>query len=211
MFARILSAEAPTSALTQSANRVQADCAELGKAIDAGKIGDIVAKHQKLIGDYYEDVRSQAERSFRAAMAVAKIGFWVLIGSLLCAIVFKALPHFWADRPSNAEMVPNIAWIGVVSGFLIEFIAGINFVLCARGSKQFSAFDICLERTNRYLLAYKISEEMNENRDATLRELICIMANAPMITRQDVGAVDAKLGVPRGTTLKANSAEGKAS
>lgn len=206
MFAKILGTEfsASTSAVPQSLDRVQQDCDELCKAIDEGKLGDIVGKHQKLIGHYYEDVRSQAEQSFRSAIAVAKIGFLVLIGSLVCALIFKALPI--VDRSWTAEMSPNVAWIGVVSGILIEFIAAINFWLYARGSKQFNAFHICLERTNRYLLAYKISEQISENRDKTLRDLVCIMANAPMITRQDIVSVD-EIGMPKSTLVKANSAE----
>jgi hypothetical protein len=47
-----------------SAAEMQKTCEQLREAIDTGKIGDIVAKHEKLILHYYEDVQDQAKQSF---------------------------------------------------------------------------------------------------------------------------------------------------
>jgi hypothetical protein len=101
----------------------------------------------------------------------------------------------------------TVGGIGVVSGVLIEFIAAITFWLYSRVSSQFGAFHICLERTHRYLLAYKISEQIKGDRDATLRDLVCIMANAPMITRADIGAVQSERGTDRRLTQMLPSAQ----
>jgi hypothetical protein len=188
---------------------MQKACDDVGEAIDTGKIGDIVAKHEKLILHYYEDVQNQAKQSFRAASSVAQIGFWVLIGTLAYALTFDALGRFQIGGPAMAEASLTVAKIGLVSGALIEFIAGINFWLYARGARQFSAFHICLERTHRYLLAYKIGDEITENKDDTLRQLVCIMANAPMITREDIDAADSRSGVVKSAQLNAISAEVK--
>jgi hypothetical protein len=87
-----------------------------------------------------------------------------------------------------------VGTIGTVSGVLIEFIAAIAFWLYARAARQFGAFHICLERTHRYLIAYKIADGMKENKDATFRDLVCIMANASMITRADIEAVGSNEG-----------------
>jgi hypothetical protein len=38
-------------------------------------------------------------------------------------------------------------------------------------------------------LAYKIAEKMRSHRDETLSHLVSVMANASMITREDVEAV----------------------
>jgi hypothetical protein len=54
--------------------------------------------------------------------------------------------------------------------------------------KQFGAFHICLERTHRYLLAYKMVRETKDNSDGTIRDLACIMAKAPMISPADIYA-----------------------
>jgi hypothetical protein len=44
------------------------------------------------------------------------------------------------------------ASLGVTAGSLIQVISGINFYLYARAARQFAAFHVCLERTNRFIL-----------------------------------------------------------
>jgi hypothetical protein len=145
---------------------------------------------------YYKDVQKHAKESFNAAKSAAKIGFWVLIGTLAYALIFDGLSRFPITHATSQTSLP-VAKIGIVSGALIEFIDGISFWLYARVSNQFSAFHICLERTHRYLIAYKITEKINDGKDETLRDLVCIMANAPMITRQDIDAVDSRRSIPK--------------
>jgi TRADD-N domain-containing protein len=159
-------------------------CSELGHAIDAGKMGEIVAKHEHLILAYYKDVQRQANKSFDTARTVAQWGFYVLICTLIYTLVIDGISRI-TQAPQDARNLMTVATIGGVSGALMEFIAGITFWLYARGARQFGAFHICLERTHRYLLAFKITEEMKE-KDPTLHNLVCIMANAPMITRGDI-------------------------
>jgi hypothetical protein len=161
-------------------------CDEVGEAIDKGKIGEIVAKHEKLILQYYGDVQDQAKRSFDTALKFAKIGFGVLIGTLLWVLFFDVLARFQIGGMTEASF--KVASMGVVSGIFIEFIAAVAFVLYARGAKQFGAFHICLERTHRYLLAYKIAEQLGQKKEDTFRDLVCIMANAPMITMEAFGS-----------------------
>jgi hypothetical protein len=172
--------------MIQQLTEKEKTCDELREAIDNGKMGDIVAKHEKLILQYYEDVQRQAKQSFNSAKFVAQIGFWVLIVTLTYALVFDALNRFQKVGLSMKGSSLTVAGVGVVSGILIESIAGINFWLYARGARQFSAFHICLERTHRYLLAYKIASEIKEDKDKTVASLVCIMANAPMITQDDI-------------------------
>jgi len=90
----------------------------------------------------------------------------------------------------NSGDLLKVSSIGVVSGVLIEFIAGVNFWLYRNATRQFNAFHICLERTHRYLIAYKMIEEIGGERKAEIAEqVVCIMANAPMITAQEIGRV----------------------
>jgi hypothetical protein len=168
---------------------LQKTCAELSTAIDKGKIGDIVAKHEELIVHYYMDVQNQANASFNTARFAAKIGFWVLITTLAYVLTIDGLSRFRKPEMANESFAaPGV--VGLVSGALIEFIAGVSFWLYSRGAKQFGAFHICLERTHRYLLAYTIAEKIQAGKNETLRDLVCIMAHAPMITRQDMNAID---------------------
>jgi hypothetical protein len=172
-----------------SMNPKEQACHEVGLAINEGSLGEIVAKHEKLILKYYEDVQEQAIRSFNTARRTATVGFGILIATVVYVFLFDAL-HRVNIVPSALE---SPAIIGVVSGALIEFIAGVTFLLYSQSAKQFSAFHICLERTHRYLIAYKMVEKMGAEKDDTLRDLVCIMASAPMIGQGTVNQVD----VPR--------------
>jgi hypothetical protein len=164
--------------------RLQQLCNDMAGAVK-GDLGDIVAKHEELILEYYRDVRSQATGSFAAARMVASIGFGTLIATVAYALIFDALTRFKVIPPPIGNMTMTIANVGLISGALIEFIAAIAFWLYSRTARQFGAFHICLERTHRYLLAYKIAHETGEGHEATLRDIACIMANAPMIGRTE--------------------------
>lgn len=153
-------------------------CAELSEAIDKGGLGGIYDKLQSLIMHYYLDVQAQAQSSFAVARNLAIAGFLVLIGTLVAI----PLMHHYGLTGSHV----TFATAGVISGIVIEYIAKIAFDLYGRTAKQFGAFHICLERTHRYLLAYKIAERTTENKERTLHDLVCIMANAPMITQGDI-------------------------
>jgi hypothetical protein len=165
--------------------------------MDTGTVGDIVKKHENLILKYYEDVQRQAKKSFESAKYVARIGFWVLIATLAYTLIFDALARIQIPGLVMAQPSITVVSMGAVSGALIEFIAAINFWLYSRASRQFGAFHICLERTHRYLVAYKIAGEIGDKKDETLEKLVCIMANAPMITHQDVEAVGSKSGIAK--------------
>jgi hypothetical protein len=147
-------------------------------------MGEIVAKHERLILQYYKDVQHQAKISIDTACTVARWGFYVLIATLTYTLIMDLMSRL-THVPQDTQNLMTVGTIGAVSGALMEFIAGITFWLYARGARQFGAFHICLERTHRYLLAFKITEQMKE-KDATLHNLVCIMANAPMITRGDI-------------------------
>jgi hypothetical protein len=172
---------------------VEKVCEELGLAVAGGKLGDIVAKHEKMILHYYQDVQEQAQKSFATARRFGWSGFGVLVGTLLYVIVLDALGRPGTGTTEATANADSAAWmtvasVGMVSGFLIEFIAAVGFWLYRRTSEQFAAFHICLERTHRYLIAYKISSEMSGgDKESTMRDLVCIMAKAPMISRSDLG------------------------
>jgi hypothetical protein len=159
-------------------------------------MGQIVAKTEKLILHYYEDVQAQAIQSFRSAKVAAYVGFVVLLCSVgyLMVVDFLTLIHRITPQQNVSRM--DIAWVGIASGTIVEFIAGVNLLLYGRAARQFGAFHICLERTHRYLVAYKMADKIQLGKDATLEKLVCIMANAPMITRQDID--DVTFGKTRG-------------
>jgi hypothetical protein len=162
-------------------------CEQVAGAIDAGSVGAIYAKLQRMIMQYYEDVQNQAKASFNIAKWLAIAGFGVLVVTLLFVV--------YTNWPDHSTKTAGSAWggvggVGVVSGAALEFISGTAFFLYTRSARQFGAFHICLERTHRYLLAYKIAEQIQDRKYDAYRALVCIMANAPMISPRDIEAPD---------------------
>jgi hypothetical protein len=131
--ANILSTESISVSLNNS--RKSSVCDDVGHALDAGKVGDIVANHEKLILHYYEDVQDQAKQRFASAKSVAHIGFWVLIATLAYLLLIDALTRVTVAGLVMTQPSKVIVSAGLVSGALIEFIAGVNFWLYARASK----------------------------------------------------------------------------
>lgn len=189
-------------------NDTKLRCQELGAAINKeANVGETVEKVQQLILQYYTDVRNQGDTSFRSAKNVARFGFVILVVTVAYLIFTDLLAHIeptWFHIPANPM---NVGTIGVISGAVIEMIAGTQFVLHGRTTKQFGAFHICLERTHRYLLAFKIAEQIKEGRDKTLEKIVCIMANAPMITQHDIDGLKTARTSPN---LESDSEDAKA-
>jgi hypothetical protein len=139
--------------------------------------------------NYYQDVRHQAQQSFASALAAAVVG-----------VGFFVYAAWQAMRPGQGDAA---AIVPVIAGALVQIISGINFLLYGRAARQFAAFHVCLERTNRFLLANTLCENLNchERRDAMRSELIRVVANAPMLTL-DVIAHGADSAAARGTASK---------
>jgi hypothetical protein len=159
-------------------------CDEIARAAREGNLGEVVANHEKLILHYYTDVQEQAEQSFDNALRKAKWGFLILALTVVYILASDFLSRVSSFiRPAMKDSSITISVVGVISGAVVEFTAAVAFWLYSRGAAQFSAFHICLERTHRYLLAYQMVEKLSKDkRDGALHELVCIMANAPMIT-----------------------------
>jgi hypothetical protein len=178
-------------------NAGMANCTAVGAAVDQPGVGSTAASVQRLIMRYYNNVRSQAIDGFDSAKRVALFGFVLLVLTITYVIVIDFMAHLnlpWFVQPPREGM--NVGAIGLISAVVVEAIAGTQFVLYGRAARQFGAFHICLERTHRYLLAYKMAEQIKNDRDHTLEKIVCIMANAPMITRVDIEGVDSGALLP---------------
>jgi hypothetical protein len=133
---------------------------------DSNRMHKMSALHLQMILEYYDDVLMQAKASFLCAVVLAIMGFGVLVYTIM---------------NQRGDM-------GVISGALIEFTSATVFWVYKRTTEQFSTFHICLERTNRYLMAFNICETIkgdNSSKDQVLRDLACIIANASMIGQKE--------------------------
>jgi hypothetical protein len=169
----------------QNAELSQTDCKSLGDALKAGDIGQTVTAVQQLILRYYDNVRGQADESFESAKRVAMLGFLLFVATVVYVMVMDLMPHIVHGFVQTRGGI-GVGAIGLIGGTVVEVIAGVQFMLYGRATRQFGAFHICLERTHRYLLAYKMAEQVSTNKDETLEKIVCIVANAPMITREDI-------------------------
>ena len=151
---------------------------------------------QNLIYNYYDNVRDQAKQSFQSAKRVALLVFILLVLTVVYVMFMDLMPHVSVRFEQHTGGL-GVGAIGLIGSSVVEVIAGVQFVLYGRATRQFGAFHICLERTHRYLVAYKMAERIETNKDATLKKIVCIMAKAPMITREDIEGVAS--GVVGGT------------
>ena len=180
-------AEAPRISAPRPIRQMLSDCEKIGKTSvdDTHRIASLL---QEMILNYYADVRLQAQQSFRAALAVATVG-----------VLFFGYA-VWVGMSSGTA---RPAYISAGAGALIQVISGINFYLYARAARQFGAFHVCLERTNRFLLANSLCEKLDAPyRDEMRAELTRLVANAPMLTVAILEGADSHPGMPHSRSRK---------
>lgn len=146
-------------------------CDEIATA-NAGDTHAIASVLQKMIVFYYEDVRMQAMLSFWSALAAGALGIIVLL---------------YAVTQTMSGGVTDKSLISLAAGVMSQFISGVSFYLYFKAARQFASFHICLERTNRYLLANTIVQGMSgiERSEAT-KVLVETIVSAPMLTIEAV-------------------------
>jgi hypothetical protein len=127
---------------------------------------------------------------------MSALGFLILASTMVYIGIVDVISRFGLV-PVNANYTAmDVKTVGLWSGAIVEAIAATQFWLYGKATKQFGAFHICLERTHRYLIAYKIAEKIREaSRDQTLEKIVCIMANAPMISQADIDGLSSEKGV----------------
>ncbi|WP_247232225.1 TRADD-N-associated membrane domain-containing protein [Telluribacter sp. SYSU D00476] len=167
--AQMSSLEASDSTPKKPLEEAKKNCEEVAH-IQPGSINEMGAKLQQMILNYYQDVRKQAQQSFYCAMGAA------IVGTILwsCAAFIDI----------RSESTSNYSRLGYISGSLIQVISAINFYLYNKTARQFSAFHICLERTNRFLLANTLCENITctIKKDNIRGSIIKSVLDAPMLT-----------------------------
>jgi hypothetical protein len=131
------------------------------RTADPSNVQQIAASQLELLAGYHEMVLAQSRRSF----------FWALVGSGVGLAFFVGAVGFsLATRMTLSAIVP------LLSGAIVEVVAGLVFVLYGRTASQLSSFYSRLEVLQRYLLANSIcdaldGEERNKARAALVQEI----------------------------------------
>ena len=131
--------------------------------IEKDDVKGTAASQIELLSRFYDLSLSQAQRSFRWALAASMVGLVFFI----IAVAFML---------GNDKDTANVALIG---GGIIQFISAVNFYLYNKTLSQLTLFQGRLETTQRFLLANSLTESLGDDyRDKTRAKLIDQLATS---------------------------------
>lgn len=131
--------------------------------VQPGNIQEEAASQLSILSRFNESVLRQAQQSFILALVAAIVGFVFFIVAV--GVLILGQPQ-------------NISVASIISGALVDVISGVNFYLYGQASKQFSIFHQCLDRTQQYLLANSICENLVDDMKQEVRaEIVRVIVN----------------------------------
>jgi hypothetical protein len=137
---------------------------KLVAGLDPAKIQEVAAFQVAISETYYQTNLQHAQRLFRCALITAGAGLIFF----LVAVALQLL-----QKPVNAS------WISLASGGVLAILSMLNFFLYGWVFNQSKAFHERLDRTQQYLLANSICENLKgDDKQATQIELIRAMMHS---------------------------------
>lgn len=109
---------------------------------------EIMLKNVKELREYYVISKQQARKSFSAALFICFFG--------ICIYLLGIIAFVWFEK--------DISIISVISGTVVEVIAGLFFWLYKEATKQLSIYHQRLGATERYLIVYQMICEVPEEK-----------------------------------------------
>ena len=144
--------------------RPQTNTQKMVASLDPAKIQEVAASQVVISDLYYKNVLQHAQRLFRWALIAAGTGLIFFLVAVALLLLRGSL---------------NEALISLTSGGVMEAIAVLNFYLYGRVFKQLREFHERLDRTQQYLLANSICENLQGDvKQATQIELIRAMMHS---------------------------------
>ena len=130
---------------------------------DPSNIQQVAASQLELINNYYSTILNQAVQSFRWAIIAAGAGLLFFVAAVAFLLTSQQV---------------NISAVSIISGALVEVISGVNFYLYRQALAQLELFHVRLERTQLFLLANSVCENLKGDFQQTARtELIRTIAS----------------------------------
>jgi hypothetical protein len=153
-FSRDIRRDAPSNPFISAIAEVDNDDPK-----SVNKIGAYLLGLQK---EYHETVLDQSQRSFNVSLVFASIGLIFFIVAVIIALI--------RDLNSLAAIVP------LLSGAVVEVVAGIGFYLYRKTTAQLSSFHGGVDVMQRYILANSLctsldDDERNKTRVALIHEI----------------------------------------
>ena len=139
-----------------------------------------VAATQLPIGNrYYESVLQQSQRSFQSALVLSIIGTSLIFASIIFLLI---------------RQPPNISYVSLAGGVVLDVIGGLNFYLYGRASALLLTFQPPLDRIGRFLLANSVCENLEGDiKNTTRAKLVEIIANVPTTTYREIAETEIPL------------------
>jgi hypothetical protein len=142
---------------------------KLVAGLDPAKIQEVAASQVVISEMYYQNVLQHARRLFRWALIAAGTGLIFFLAAVALLV--------W-HQPVNGAL------ISLTSGGVMEALAALNFCLYGRVFNQFRELHERLDRTQQYLLANSICENLKGDvKQATQIELMRAMMHS--LARQE--------------------------
>jgi len=142
---------------------------KLVAGLDPAKIQEVAASQVVISEMYYQNVLQHARRLFRWALIAAGTGLIFFLAAVALLV--------W-HQPVNGAL------ISLTSGGVMEALAVLNFCLYGRVFTQFRELHERLDRTQQYLLANSICENLKGDvKQATQIELMRAMMHS--LARQE--------------------------
>lgn len=148
--------------MVQRKHMTEATNASIKLLSEAGNTKQVAASQIELLSEFYKLAIEQATRSFRSALLVSGAGFIFLLFAIGMQLY------------SGQGTLNNGAIIPLVSGAIIEFIAGVMFYLYSKTVTQLNLNQDKLATLQRFLLADSITSSLKdgEREDKTRAKLI---------------------------------------
>ena len=152
---------------TPSLVELSRSCERLATA-EPGDTRELARLLSKMNLRYYSDVLTQAKHSFGVALIAAGV-----------AVIFFVIAAIYFGMQAQGMK----AWVSVVAGALVQVISGTCFYLYGKASDQFATFHVCLDRSNRFVLANTLCEKLERPiKDDTRAYLVHMIAEAKLLT-----------------------------
>ena len=140
---------------------------------EISNVQKIAASQIELLSSYHQEVLNQAKKSFFWALVSACTGFFFFLVTILFVIY-----------PQDAKRT-EFAVVGTIAGAMIEVISAINFYLYGQASAQMGDYQKRLDKTQRFLLANSICENLEGDYKQDARsELVRVIASSDEVASE---------------------------
>lgn len=149
----VLRSERRSELASKQLQAIRAETQALKTKTDEDFFSSLVAINFKYIDQYYLQTRTQADKSFVAAVAAAAIGFGVMIAGIVMMYGGQAEPGY----------------VTTAAGLISQFIAAIFFYLYNRTVIAMAGYHRKLVLTQNVGLALRITQDLPADRKAEAR------------------------------------------